>query len=527
VPVKTAAGATRARGLFALASLVALTLGAQSCGDKDSLILVALTATTSDATLNSVTIDVPGTEKTFALTGGLNDTLPTTVGVYVPASLTGVVKVLATAKDATGRTCDQGSGSTTISAAGTTISVSIIVDRSKSCASSSGAAGGGGTAGVGGTAGAVGTAGAGTAGAIGTAGTGTAGAIGTAGMTGTAGAMGTAGGTVAGGAPSLTKCKEYYHPTIVSCDATSSSYASVALWDVAFSSDGSFLATAGNDSQIKIWQMTGPEPAQHKVLTTSGQAYIAFSPDGTLFVEGSTQGELNLYDGKTFALMMALTGHTDDIEGVAFTADSKHIWAIDFAGVLTRHDIGGGAAAIASIDTMDQGYTLALSPVMSSTVQWLAVGFEDGTGDLANVSPGMTNPISITVTQDFFGVYGMSFSADGMTMAAGGDDGVVSFWAVPPPADGSSSGATITVPDSMNRKMSINGVRYSPDGNSLAISVGDSLDEFKLGIWDASTRKLRVSTVPDFAPLGMAWSPSGTILVAGEDTCGKFVICSD
>ncbi|HEX4403903.1 MAG TPA: hypothetical protein VH560_03695, partial [Polyangia bacterium] len=362
----------------------------------------------------------------------------------------------------------------------------------------------------------------------GTAGAGTAGAVGTAGMTGTAGTMGTAGGTVVpGAAPSLTKCKEYYHPTIVSCDPSTSSFASVALGDVAFSPDGAFLATAGSDLQIKIWQMTGPDPAQHKVLTTGGQAYVAFSPDGTMFVEGSTKGELDLYDGKTFALIMALTGHTDDIEGVAFTADSKHVWAIDYAGMLTRHDIGGGAAAIASVDTMDQGYTLALSPVMSSTVQWIAIGFSDGSGDLANVAPGMTNPIPITVTQDFYGVYGMSFSADGMTMAAGGDDGVVSFWNIPPPADGSPAGATITVPDSMSRKMSINGVRYSPDGKSLAISTGDSLDEFKLGIWDATTRKLRASTVPDFAPLGIAWSPSGTILVAGEDTCGKFVICSD
>jgi hypothetical protein len=510
--VKTAAGLVRARGLLALAGLVALTLGAQSCGDKESLILVALTATTSDATLNAVTIDVAGTEKNFPLAAGLNDTLPTTVGVYVPASLTGVVKVFATAKDATGATCDQGTGSTTISAAGATASVSIVVDRSTSCSASSGAAGSGGTAGVGGAAGTVGTAG-----------------VGAAGMTGTAGVMGTAGDTVVGAAPSLTKCHEYYHPSIVTCDATTSSYASVAIGDVAFSPDAAFLATAGNDAdnQIKIWQMTGPEPAQHKVLTSNGQAYVAFSPDGTLFAEGAAGGELNLYDGKTFALVLALTGHNDDIEGLAFTADSKHLWAIDFAGLLTRHDIGGGAAAIASVDTMNQGYTMALSPVMSSTVQWIAVGFGDGTGDLANVSPGMTNPIPITVTQDFFGVYGMSFSADGTTMAAGGDDGVVSFWAIPPPADGSPSGATITVPDSMNRKMSINGVRYSPDGKSLAISVGDSLDEFKLGIWDAATRKLRVSTVPDFAPLGMAWSPTGTILVAGEDTCGKFVICSD
>lgn len=348
--------------------------------------------------------------------------------------------------------------------------------------------------------------------------------MGAAGVVGTAGA---GGGTVVGGAPSLAKCLEYYHPTIVSCAASTSSYASVAIGDVAFSSDGAFLATAGSDKQIKIWQMTGPEPSQYKVLTTGGQAYVAFSPDGKLFVEGSTQGELNLYDGKTFALMLALDGHTDDIEGLAFTADSEHLWAVDFAGVLTRHDIGGGAAAIASIPTGGQGYTLALSPVMSSTVQWIAIGFGDGTGDLANVSPGMTNPIPITVSSDLFGVYGMSFSADGMTMAAGGDDGVVSFWDVPPPSDGSPSGATITVPDSMNRNMSINGVRYSPDGKSLAISAGDSLDEFKLGIWDASTRKPRVSTVPDFAPVGIAWSPSGTILVAGEDTCGKFVICSD
>jgi len=503
-----------------LAALALGALGVQSCGDKQSLVIVSLTASPADATLKTVVIDVASVSKTFPLTAGLSDTA-ITYGIYVPSSLTGDVLVAASAKNAAGEGCYQGQATTKISAAGVTATATVVLMPKKSCTSATGPAGMGaagaqGTAGDGGTAGTQGTAGAqGGGGTMGTAGMGTAG-------------MGTAGTGMVVGPPSLAKCTEYSHIDALSCNASSVNGGDVHVWDVAFSPSGGLLATAGDDGRVKIWKMTGavPSPEGH-VLTTSFQAYVAFSPDGKWFVEGSEGGELKLFDATTFAVQGNLMGHSDIVYGVAFTPDSKHIWAFDNSGVLTRHDIGAGAQPTVSITTRGFGFTLALSPVAPTGFQWIALGYDDGTGDVANVALSMTTPTPITVTADGSGVYGMSFSPDGLTLAAGGVDGVVSFWPIPPPASGAPSGATITVPDGVGTPEPVRTVRYSPDGKSLAIATGDPMGAWKLSIWDAATRKVRVSKVPTFPPLSAAWSPNGSILVSGEDACGKFIVCSD
>jgi hypothetical protein len=59
------------------------------------------------------------------------------------------------------------------------------------------------------------------------------------------------------------------------------------------------------------------------------------------------------------------------------------------------------------------------------------------------------------------------------------------------------------------------------------MGFGDSLDDFELGIWDTTTLEVRAMKTPAFAPISVAWSPSQGILVAGEDTCGRFIICAD
>src|SRR5262245_60006476 len=105
------------------------------CGGSDqSLVVVALTADPGDTTLKTVDIDVDTVSKTFTLTAGLTTT-PTSLGVYVPASVKGNVLVTATARHAAAGGCDgyRGSGRVTIDTVGSTRNVVVALDPTNLC----------------------------------------------------------------------------------------------------------------------------------------------------------------------------------------------------------------------------------------------------------------------------------------------------------------------------------------------------------------------------------------------------------
>jgi len=327
--------------------------------------------------------------------------------------------------------------------------------------------------------------------------------------------------------PSLTKCTEYSHIDATSCGVGSADF-STHVWSMAFSPSGGQLATAGGDGVIKIWRMTGAVPTKTSMLSTVGQAYVAYSPDGRLFVEGSNLGDLKVYDARTFTLLATLAGHPDDITAVAFTADSQQLWALDVNGRLTRHDIGGSTTPTVSTEMGVHGLTLAVSPVATPTSQWLATGFDNGVGNIVDfgvpTAPATTN---ITVTADGLAVGMLSFSPDGTSLVAGGSDGIVAFWTIPPPTDGARASGTISILDSHGLPLWITGGKSSPDGKSLLISAGYPDGEWKLAIWDPVTRTQRASTVPTHETFAVAWAPSQAIIAAGEGICGQFIVCSD
>jgi WD40 repeat protein len=327
--------------------------------------------------------------------------------------------------------------------------------------------------------------------------------------------------------PSLTKCAEYSHIDATSCGAGSANF-TTHVFSMAFSPNGRQLATAGEDGVIKIWKMTGAVPKKTSMLSTFGQAYVAYSPDGRLFAEGSNMGDLELYDASTFTLLAKLAGHPDDITSVEFTADSQHLWVLDVNGRLTRHDIGGSTTPAVTTEMGVHGLALAVSPIATATSQWLAVGFSNGVGNIVDLGvPTAPVTTNITVTADGLAVGMMSFSPDGTSLVAGGSDGIVGFWTIPPPTDGGRSSGTISILDSHGAALWITGVKYSPDGRSLLISAGYPDIEWKLAIWDPVTRTQRASTVPVHEPFTVAWAPSQGIIAAGEGTCGQFIVCSD
>ncbi len=91
---------------------------------------------------------------------------------------------------------------------------------------------------------------------------------------------------------------------------------------VAFSPDGTRLATAGTDGIGRIWLLPTGGPL---VLGGRGRGLtdVAFSPDGRLVATSSRDATAKLWDAATGKLLRTLAGHEKAVTSVAFSPDGR------------------------------------------------------------------------------------------------------------------------------------------------------------------------------------------------------------
>ena len=222
--------------------------------------------------------------------------------------------------------------------------------------------------------------------------------------------------------------------------------------------DGRFVAAAGEDGVIQIWNAQ-TRTLEAEVSEHSGTVLrVGWNPDGKRLASVSRDKTVRIwewFEGEPVTRLAVLRGHTDDVLSVAWSPDGRRLasagkdqtvrlWEADFAG---------------------RGTVLA--------------GHKGA-------------------------VYSVAWSPDGARLASSGEDGSIRIWDA---GNGREQAAL------RGHEGKVWDVAWSPDGMLLASSGQDRV----LRVWTAATREeKRVLRVDTHVQGGVAWSPDGSRLLSVE-----------
>ena len=308
---------------------------------------------------------------------------------------------------------------------------------------------------------------------------------------------------------------------------------------LAFSPDGSTIASGSNDRTIRLWDAHTGE-----LLRVLAGYSVVFSPDGSTIASGSDDNTIRLWDAHTGELLGVLAGHSV----VAFSPDGRTLtfmsegglwlWDIDMEEhVLTlegappvAYSPDGRILASGSRDDgrniilwdTHSGRYLRLHTLEGHTQPVTSVAFSPDGSTIASAGGGrfwkqeVDNTIRLwdtdtgehlrTLTGHTAPVTSVAFSPDGSTIAGGvssygGNPSNIHLW------DADTGKQLPMLPITM---IGNNTLIASPNGHTLA-SVGDGDTTTRL--WNVDTLEL----LRTFEGVIVAFSPDGNTIATGDE----------
>ena len=321
--------------------------------------------------------------------------------------------------------------------------------------------------------------------------------------------------------------------------------------EVAFSPDGSMLATSGDDSALRLWDPTDGSMLQSFVIGGGSVWGPSWSPDSSTVAASWIEEEVvGIFDVASGATVVEAPGIFT--QGTAFSTDGSMLFVGEVVGAVGASAIDARTGAVAfTLEGFDGGVT---DGAFSPDGRWLAVAGNEGAVQLFDAT---TLEPRFTIAEHAAAVPAIDWSSDGSTLASVSEDGTavvtaVSERGVQPELSFSSRdsrngliGVALS-PDGqrvMAGDLSISSVvvwdaaptggaewsnleaipfvrgagTFLPDGEGIALSTPGG----GVGIWDTTTGELRseidTGPAPDGEVYRMALSPDGEVITTTSD----------
>ena len=241
---------------------------------------------------------------------------------------------------------------------------------------------------------------------------------------------------------------------------------------VVFGPDGTKLATASCDTMARLWDVATGKPLGLPMKHDGWVRSVTFSPDGTKIVTGSQDTTARLWDAVTGQPLGLPMKHANGVGNVAFSPDGTKVVTADIDTTAQLWDAATGEPLGVPM-RHDRHYlrAVAFSPDGTRVV----TAGDDDTARLWDAATG--KPLGLPLKHDD-GVTAVAFSPDGTKLATAGWNKTARLWDV-------TTGKPLGLP--MNHGEEVFSVAFSPDGTKLATACGN---DQTARLWDVTTGEL-------------------------------------
>jgi len=244
---------------------------------------------------------------------------------------------------------------------------------------------------------------------------------------------------------------------------------------VAYSPDGTTLASAGDDAVIRLRDLASGRVVGRLEGHGDAVSCLAFSPDGRTLATGSYDRTIRLWDVATRRLKTTLTGHANWVFSVAFSPDGATLASGGHDKTVRIWDVGTGrqTATLA-------GHSASVRAVAFAPDGYGSLLASGGADQLVLVWDLRTRAVRARLEGHKGMVRALSFAPGGATLATGGEDGEVRLW--------DTTWGRLRAALAGHSDM-VTCLAFSPGGGILATG---SLDA-SVKLWETSTGRERAS----------------------------------